>query len=341
MSVNEKINELRRLNYFVEQDARNFPNPFLLLSDNQALNKLYLEGQAGFKLPAQVVQGRDDSEAVFDIGAANARLQRAQNNRDALARVTEEIADTKSKINERAKNIANAASLQRMTAMKSLFVTEPGASKHHHATLTRYDFARPVDSGSEPETIYSSSGSSSSFRSEPETIYSSSTDSSSDSSKNSVSSGGRVPRSGFSSSSDSSKNSVSSGRSVGMSRERMEALDRLPKPSEERKGDRVTRRRERQQSKTFLRGAKKLVDVAPTMRSTDPSIVRSIKKTVSESNEARAKKLNKVIKRRAGSDTSGSDSMGDITSEGERRGSGSKRKQDKKDRKRLNKGGKR
>lgn len=307
MSVNEKINELRRLNYFVEQDARNFPNPFLLLSDNQALNKLLVEGQGKPKTGPQVIQGRDDSEAVFDIGAANARFEQAK--RDAEAKQDRDLAMGMNK------------------AMASLFVREPGASKHHHATLGRYDFALPVDSGSEPESIYSSSGSSSGFGSEPGTDYSSSsfassTDSGTDSSKNSVSRGRRVPMS------EEQRNRIAT-----------EAM--LRRPSDERKGDRVTRRRERQQSKTFLRGAKKLVDVAPNMRSTDPSIIRSIKKTVSESNEARAKKLNKVIKRRAGSDTSGSDTMGDITSEGERRGSGSKRKQDKKDRKRLNKGGKR
>tara|TARA_R110000822_G_scaffold115831_1_gene247661 strand:- start:833 stop:1705 length:873 start_codon:yes stop_codon:yes gene_type:complete len=165
MSVNEKINELRRLNYFVEQDARDFPNPFLLLSDNQALNKLYLEGHAGFKLPAQVVQGRDDTEAVYDIGAANSRRERAQNARESIARANEAIANTKSRINARARNIADLASLQRMGALKSLFVREPGASKHHHATLGRYDFALPDGSGS---------------------------DSSSDSSKNSVSSGRSV-----------------------------------------------------------------------------------------------------------------------------------------------------
>ena len=302
MSVNEKINELRRLNYFVEQDARNFPNPFLLLSDNQALNKLYLEGSAGFKLPAQVIQGGDDSETVYDIGASKSRLQRAQNARESLERVNEEIAKTKSLIQARSKNIADIASLQRMNAIKSLFVREPGASKHHHATLGRYDFALPVDSGSESGTDYGSSS------------FASSTGSGT----------------------DSSKNSVSSGRSVVMSREQSQALDRLPEASRERKGERATRREKSERKVKYLkRSGKKVSD--------DKDV-----------NDRRADMLDKIAQRRAGSATEG-----DITDEGERSGAGRNRKTVKKvkkaatiiqsrlrggasrSKKRLNKGGKR
>ena len=227
MSVNEKINELRRLNYFIEQDPRDFPNPFLLLSDNQALNKLLIEGQGKPKTGPQVIQGRDDSEAVYDIGAANSRSERARHVREQEAAANAGINRMRSRVNAVARNRADLASLQRMEGIKSLYVREPGQTQHHYDRLGAYDFALPVDSGSEPDTIYSSSS------------FASSTDPGS----------------------DSSIKSVSSGRSVAMSREQRQAMDRLPEASRERKGERATRREKSERRVKYLkRSGKKVSD---------------------------------------------------------------------------------
>ena len=225
MSVNEKINELRRLNYFIEQDPRDFPNPFLLLSDNQALNKLLIEGQGKPKTGPQVIQGRDDSEAVYDIGAANSRSERARHVREQEAAANAGINRMRSRVNAVARNRADLASLQRMEGIKSLYVREPGQTQHHYDRLGAYDFALPVDSGSEPDTIYSSSS------------FASSTDSGS----------------------DSSIKSVSSGRSVAMSREQRQAMDRLPEASRERKGERATRREKSERRVKYLKRSGKKV----------------------------------------------------------------------------------
>ena len=227
MSVNEKINELRRLNYFIEQDPRDFPNPFLLLSDNQALNKLLIEGQGKPKTGPQVIQGRDDSEAVYDIGAANSRSERARHVREQEAAANAGINRMRSRVNAVARNRADLASLQRMEGIKSLYVREPGQTQHHYDRLGAYDFALPVDSGSEPDTIYSSSS------------FASSTDSGS----------------------DSSIKSVSSGRSVAMSREQRQAMDRLPEASRERTRERATRREKSERRVKYLkRSGKKVSD---------------------------------------------------------------------------------
>ena len=277
MSVNEKINELRRLNYFIEQDPRDFPNPFLLLSDNQALNKLLIEGQGKPKTGPQVIQGRDDSEAVYDIGAANSRSERARHVREQEAAANAGINRMRSRVNTVARNRADLASLQRMEGIKSLYVREPGQTQHHYDRLGAYDFALPVDSGSEPDTIYSSSS------------FASSTDS------------GSEPGTDYSS--GSSKKSVPRGRSVAMSREQSQAMDRLPEASRERKGERATRREKSERRVKYLkRSGKKVSDRK-------------------EVNDGRADMLDKIARGKGGSATEG-----DITSAGEKSGAGRKRK---------------
>ena len=139
MTVNDKINELRKLNYYVKQDSRDFPNPFLLLSDNQALNKLLVEGQGKPKIGAEVIQGSDDTQEVYDIGAANSRRERARHVREQQDAANAGINHMRSRVNALAKDRADLASINRMDAMKSLFVREPsGASRHHANRMAAY-----------------------------------------------------------------------------------------------------------------------------------------------------------------------------------------------------------